>query len=438
MKRTIFIVFTAFGLAQAGEQPKAKLDLHVVPTPIKSYRLLAMSMDDDGFIWAGAIHKVVHRYDPRTGKVEDFTMPFPATASACICVGKKVYILGQEYPKLIIYDRAAKKFSEVAYPSSKPNVWYGTEANDSRHIFLFDRGGAGVIKWDTQTDSGKAIPWQYKAPFPSSGRFHPADKAIWCNVWETGYRPLGIARLDVEKNEFTGFFDFPKGDDGLKPYTDPATTLFLPYSLKGKVVPFDFKEKRWCKFLDVPKFGKLFGFIGGPVPHKSRLYFSLSTYNGTETGCDGKPYHFCNAILEFDPQTRRFEFPTLDAKDAYHQVAYMLSAKGEFFATGSNIQEKDGKFNRDRAGEVVFWQTMKPGPKRTLELFKKSLDKPLTPAKAIAAFGEPNRKLGSGLIIYEYDLDDGTKMRLGFPGFAPIQYAHHVQKDGKIVVIPVK
>jgi len=46
--------------------------------------------------------------------------------------------------------------------------------------------------------------------------------------------------------------------------------------------------------------------------------------------------------------------------------------------------------------------------------------------------------LGSGLIVFEYDLDDGTKMRLGFPGFAPIQYAHHVQKNGEFVVIPAK
>ena len=65
--------------------------------------------------------------------------------------------------------------------------------------------------------------------------------------------------------------------------------------------------------------------------------------------------NFCDAVLEFDPKTRRFEFPTLEVKDAYHQVAYLLSAKGEFFATGSNIREKAGKFNRDRAGEVVFW-----------------------------------------------------------------------------------
>ena len=50
----------------------------------------------------------------------------------------------------------------------------------------------------------------------------------------------------------------------------------------------------------------------------------------------------------------------------------MLSAKGEFFATGSNIREKDGKLNRDRAGEVVIWQTMKPRPKRTLQHFQQT------------------------------------------------------------------
>jgi acetyl esterase/lipase len=75
---------------------------------------------------------------------------------------------------------------------------------------------------------------------------------------------------------------------------------------------------------------------------------------------------------------------------------------------------------------------------RTLQLFQKTLDKTFTPAKTIAAFGEPARKLGSGLIIYEYNLDDGTKIRLAFPGFVPIESVHHVQKDGKFEVIPVK
>ncbi|MBI1831605.1 MAG: class I SAM-dependent methyltransferase [Planctomycetes bacterium] len=87
---------------------------------------------------------------------------------------------------------------------------------------------------------------------------------------------------------------------------------------------------------------------------------------------------------------------------------------------------------------VRFEKVVQEKPVRTLNHFLKTLDKAMTPAKAAAAFGEPDRKLGSGLIIYEYDFDDGTKIRLGFPGFAPIQYAHHVQKDGKSVVLPVK
>lgn len=86
----------------------------------------------------------------------------------------------------------------------------------------------------------------------------------------------------------------------------------------------------------------------------------------------------------------------------------------------------------------VRFEKVNEKAQRTLDHFQKTLDKAMTPAKASAAFGEPDRKLGSGLIIYEYDLDDGTKMRLGFPGMAPIQYAHHIQKDGQSVIISVK
>src|SRR5262249_17821355 len=100
--------------------------------------------------------------------------------------------------------RTSKKFTEVAYPSAKADVWYGTEAIDGRHLFLFDRGGAGVIKWDSQTDTGKVIPWPYKTPFPGGGRYEPRDKALWCHVWDfTGgkYKPPGIARMDIKENQ---------------------------------------------------------------------------------------------------------------------------------------------------------------------------------------------------------------------------------------------
>ncbi len=364
--RTCFIVVVVLrGLAQAGEQPP--LTLHNVPIPVNSYRLLAMSMDDDGFIWTGLTHQVVHRYDPRTGKVENVALPYPATANSCICVGQKVYILGQTYPKLIVYHRPSKKFSQVDYPAAKPNVWYGSEVIDGRHFYLFDRHGAGVIKWDAQSDTGKVIAWPYQAPFPAGGSYEPRDKAIWCKIWDLArgqYQPLGIARLDIGQDEFTGWYPFPEDGGNLKPFQDPATTFFFPVTLKGRVAPFDFKEKRWCQFLAVPGHGRVFGFMGGPMPHRGRYYFSLSTYNGTETGVDGQPYHFNNALLAFEPHARRFDFLTLPARDAYYQVAYMLSARGEFFATGSNIRETDRKLNRNRKGEVVFWQTLPPGPKK--------------------------------------------------------------------------
>jgi hypothetical protein len=345
-------------------EPRPAIELHVVPTPVKSYRLLAMSMDADGFVWNGSIHRVVHRYDPRTGTVETIKMPYDSSASNCICSGDKVYILGQSYPKLIIYDRKAKQFRETAYPSAKPDVWYGTEPVDGRHLFLFDRGAAGLIRWDTQTNSGRAVPWPYAAPVPSLGRHEPRDKMVWCYVWDfTGglYKPVGIARYDPAADKFTGWFPFPPADADLPEYTDPATTFFLPHTLKGKLYPFDFKADRWCRPLAVPRFGELFGFIGLTTPFRGRYYFSLSTYTGGPLGCDGKPYHFCNALLEFDPAERRFAFPTLNAKDAYYQVSYTYSHGDQFFATGSNIREPSGGLDLARAGECVFWQSRPPG-----------------------------------------------------------------------------
>src|SRR5690606_42161382 len=40
------------------------LELTAVPVPLNSYRLLAMTRDEDGFIWTGSIHRTIHRYDP--------------------------------------------------------------------------------------------------------------------------------------------------------------------------------------------------------------------------------------------------------------------------------------------------------------------------------------------------------------------------------------
>src|SRR5687768_10832977 len=89
MKPAIYLSLLLLGLDAAAGLAQEELGLHVVQAPIKSHRLLAMSMDDDGHIWTGSIHNVVHRYDPRTGTVEDVPLPCQAAASACLCVGHK-------------------------------------------------------------------------------------------------------------------------------------------------------------------------------------------------------------------------------------------------------------------------------------------------------------------------------------------------------------
>lgn len=337
------------------------MQMHIIPIPVRSYRLMEMNMDDEGFLWVGSTRSVMLRYDPRSGQIEKIPLPYAITVSSCLCAGRKIHVLSQTHPRLIIYERDTKRFREAAYPSPKPDVWYGTGLIRSRYLYLFDRGSVGLIKWDTTTDTGTALPWPYPTIAPSGGRFESRDGAIWCRVWDVAggqYVPLGIARLDVATDRYTGFHEFPKDDEALEPFSNPDTTLFLPSSLKGKLVPFDFGAKRWCASIPVPRHGELFAFMGGPTPHNGRQYFSLSTYNGHPTlGCDGKPFHFLNSILEFDPQTRRFEFPTLQSKDAYHQISYMLSAQGEFYATGSNIRKPDGSLDQAIQGECVFWQS---------------------------------------------------------------------------------
>src|SRR5947209_1996357 len=69
----VLLALAAAPCAPAAEPER--LELHVVPVPVRSYRLLAMSMDPDGFIWAGSIHRTIHRYDPRTGAVESVPLP---------------------------------------------------------------------------------------------------------------------------------------------------------------------------------------------------------------------------------------------------------------------------------------------------------------------------------------------------------------------------
>lgn len=78
------------------------------------------------------------------------------------------------------------------------------------------------------------------------------------------------------------------------------------------------------------------------------------------------------------------------------------------------------------AGHVAGCNTPDPAAApapRTVASMLPHITRSLTPAAAEAAFGKPDEITGSGLLIYVYRVEEGKRVYLGFPGFAPISYA---------------
>ena len=244
VRSTAILLVASCALVITAAEP-ARLELNVIPVSIRSYRLLAMSMDTDGFIWTGSIHRKIHRYDPRTGSIESVPLPYDAVASSCLCVGNKVYILGQAYPRLVIYDGTAKTFAELPYPSPNPDVWYGTDAIDGRHLFLFDRH-AGVIRLDTEKDVGEVLSYPYAGPKPLGGRYEPRDNALWCQVFDLGggaVRPTRNGAIRCGVLQVHGVLSLPKGRRGPEALCRSGHDLFRAADADGQADPIRFQRE---------------------------------------------------------------------------------------------------------------------------------------------------------------------------------------------------
>jgi hypothetical protein len=67
---------------------------------------------------------------------------------------------------------------------------------------------------------------------------------------------------------------------------------------------------------------------------------------------------------------------------------------------------------------------------RTVASMLPKLTRSLTPSGAEAVFGKPDEITGSGLLIYVYRAEEGKRVFLSFPGFAPIVSARAVDASG--------
>ena len=235
------------------------IELHVVPIPVKSPRLLGMSMDDDGFIWLGSTHRArlplrpAHRRDRRRSSCRTTRPPARPSAS-----GDKVYLLGQSYPKLIIYDRAAKKFTRSRLPVGRSRTCGTGRRRSTGGTSTCSTAAAPASSSGTRRPTpGRSSRGRTRRSLPSGGRYVAARRrGLVLRV--------GLHRRAVQADRHRP----PRPEDatrspasslprrtttGRSRSPTPRPTLFYPHTLKGRLVPFDFKRRRWCKPIDVPR-----------------------------------------------------------------------------------------------------------------------------------------------------------------------------------------
>jgi len=332
-----------------------KLDAPVIQ------RFLAMSMDDDGYIWIGNSTKTLFRYDPRKGAIKIIPMPISIPVgqfiASALAMNGKVYLLLEKSPVLAVYHPQSGEFTTLKLPSHKANTWYGTTAGHSPYLYLFDRDVSGLIKWDTRNDTYSIIPYPYQGPLPWAGTYVKGENALYCAIWNGNK----IVRLNLATSRFDGEYPTPWKDaqpTGVVPLRDK---LYVSDRLNGRLLVFNLTLHSWAQAIRIPDYGKVFGFVGAGIEYRDIAYFSLSTYkNEAGDSIDGKPYHFLDRFLAYDPRTGGFGYLQLPHQpDEYPQTAYLLAGSdGHLYFFGQDIYDpKSGVLEREYHGKATAYQT---------------------------------------------------------------------------------
>ncbi|MBI83294.1 MAG: hypothetical protein CMJ81_08875 [Planctomycetaceae bacterium] len=350
---------TASGLVSRAESGNLNLPTLVGTRldGLQAYRLLDMDMDQEGQIWVGSTRGRFLRYDPQTRLHRLIQIPGGETSSCSVCVGTKVYVLGQKYPRLRVYDRVAGRWQEYAYPTRGVDFWYATPTRDRRQLVMFNYGDRAVVFWDTETDTGSAVSYSLEGPPPGFGFLAEEGRAMYSVVSEWPYRLLKLVRLDMSAKRWSQEWAIPHSDDQIariRPGEPDGEVLWMPHTMEGYLLAFHTGLRRWTDRMKIPGYGENFHFVGFSTRHAGLHYFSVSTFDGVE----GRPHHFLNALLVFDLKTRQFDLLRLPSTgNDYHQVSYTLSAGGRLFCTGTNIRQADGSLVNGGVGDVIFWQS---------------------------------------------------------------------------------
>ncbi len=339
-------------------------------------RPFAADYDEAGKIWFGSSeHFFTYDPDVRTTRVIDAAPLGGKPCSACLCQGDKVYILTQKSPDLFVYDRKAEDFTRHPLPDPESNIWYGIRVPGDSRLYLYVRNRSKLVVWDSESERGKEIPYP-EAMDLWSGFYIPGDDALYSFTLEA--KPCRLVRFDLRTQCFDAVIPAPEGGLEVTGVNPIGNHVYCADRFTGRIFPFDIAHRTWQEPLHAPGHRSIYGFIGMGTSYRGKALYCLSTYKGTmkwdfnrntylstgeeNIGIDGRPHHFINKYLVFDPASQQFDFleaPVVKGT-RYPLICYSIVVGSRLIITGYDLGDVDQGVAPmgERQGELCVLQSI--------------------------------------------------------------------------------
>jgi hypothetical protein len=336
-------------------------------------RPYAPDVDDKGDLWFGSAK--FFRYDPAAGTTEVLeNSPLDGQPySTCLCQGDKVYILAQKSPHLFIYHRDTRTYTTAALPDTESNIWFGARVPGDPRLYLYIRNRGKLLVWDTELEKGKEIAYPDSMDLWSG--FHIADdRALYSFTLDS--KPCRLVRFDLATQKFDAVIEAKEPGLEITGVNPVGGRVYCADRFTGRLIPFDISRREWGEPIPVPGFKSVFGFIGMGTAFRGMALYCLSTYKGSmkwdfdrntylsageeNVGIDGKPHHFINKYLVFEPGSGEFAFLEAPASAGrYPLICYSIVSRGRLFITGYDLGNISAGLSPmgEKEGELCVYQS---------------------------------------------------------------------------------
>lgn len=287
----------------------------------------------DGYIWIpnfGSANKI-SRMNPKTGEMQDFTVPNEGTAavhSAFPAPDGSIWLTEQGSNKLGRWDPETQKITE--YQDTYLPGKEGTQIGGSRHTLRVD---------------AKGVVWSSGYPFtrfdPKTGEFHDFKEAPHTysveidnqgSVWFTNPGTGQIGRIDPETLKVTQWMPPTRDSYERRIVTDTDGTVWFGEFQAGKIGRFDPKSQTFKEY-DLPGGALVFPYALGIGADHSVWYSSY--YMDVIGRLDPKSGKIIEYPFPHSENTIREFFPDPDGKRMWYGTP-SNNKVGYFYVTGAD------------------------------------------------------------------------------------------------------